>query len=347
MLRRAVDAAPQDPSAVLMLGLTAEDLGRFAEAKTLYLRYFDLEPSGALQAQVRERLPWLDRQELAAGVRDALAREAELAQTPPDPRHVAVFPFVYLGSDPELRPLGRALAEMLVTDLSQTDRLTVLERLQVQMLLDELRLAEQGAVDSTTAARSGRLLGAGRIVQGHVDGTEAELRMRAAVTGVGSGAQGGTVVETDALQRLLDLQKRVALGLYRTLGVELTPAERERVERRPTENIRALLAYGLALEAGDAGDFARAARHFREAAALDPSFSVARERAAQAAGMEAARRTGTAEIARRVVRPDVDFDALQGIPAALVGIEMRDPAAEGLGLEGMGRSTLDIHLRIP
>ena len=71
-------------------------------------------------------------------------------------RTVAVFPFLYRGSDPALEPLGRALSELLVTDLGQVKRLRVLERARVQVLLDEMDLAERGLVDSTTAARSGR-----------------------------------------------------------------------------------------------------------------------------------------------------------------------------------------------
>src|SRR5690606_21419623 len=206
------------------------------------------------------RLPLLARRELEAAVRNAVAREAELAGTQPSATRIAVFPFHYEGADPELRPLGRALAGLVTTDLSQVQRLTVLERARVQLLLDELALAESGYVDPATAARGGRLLGAGRIVQGRIAGGADGVRLEAAVVRVATGeAPPAAVREQDELRRLFDMEKRLVLALFESLGVQLTAAERERVNRRPTESLQALLEYGLGLEAEDAGDFARAA----------------------------------------------------------------------------------------
>src|SRR5690606_20054840 len=110
----------------------------------------------------------------------------ELAATPPVPATVAIFPFLVQMRDSTFRPLGRAMAEMLVTDLSQTDRLRVLERLRVQALADEMSLVEEGLIDPATAARGGRMLGAARVVQGSIAGSEAALQLDAAVVGVES-----------------------------------------------------------------------------------------------------------------------------------------------------------------
>src|SRR5690606_30460110 len=141
-------------------------------------------------------------------------------------------------------------AELLITDLSQTDRLSVLERMHVQALIDEIQLAEAGLVDPATAARGGRLLGAGRIIQGSVGGTEQDLQLTAAVVGVTTGEpQVESGRGPSPLARFFDAEKALALDIYRVLGIELTPAERERVNRRPTENVRALLLFGLGLEA--------------------------------------------------------------------------------------------------
>lgn len=354
-LERALDLRPDDPGAVLYLGLVYEDLEAYDQALEHYERYIRSSRSAELRNALRRRVPVLEREQLRLAVRHALSQESELAQTRPEPHTVAVFPFLYAGSSPDLRPLSRALAELLITDLSATDRLTVLERSRVQYLLDEMRLAESGYVDTTTAARSGRLLGAGRVVQGRIGGDGERLEVDAAVVGVGGEWDGriSPVTEQDALQQLFDMQKRLVLALFRSLEIELTPAERERIHRRPTENLRALLEFGLALEAQDRGNFALAAAHFRSAASLDPGFELARQLGSQAADLAAGAELstdhlaalGTAELGAPGAPAPPAIDAIQGMIPPLGG---RNAASEALGREGFGRRpVIEILIRRP
>lgn len=243
VLERALTRDPENSGAVLLLGITYEELGLHSRARELYGRYQQVGRSPGLKTELGKRLALLDRREMEDAARDALAREAELARTPPQPRSVAVFPFLYTGTDSTFRPLSRALAEMLTTDLSQSSRVRVLERVRVQLLVDEMKLSESGLADPATAARSGRLLGAEHVVQGRVEGTEAALALRAAVVRPARrGATPPPVSRSGEVRRLFELEKELAFGLFRALGVDLTPAERELVSRRPTENLQAVLA---------------------------------------------------------------------------------------------------------
>jgi TolB-like protein len=341
-LERAVRLEPRDAAAVFYLGLTYEDLDEPQRARQLYEQYLSIGRNAALKAQLRARLPLLERQAWRLAAREALQREAELSTAAPTPGTIAVYPFHSLGTDPDLRPLGRALAELLVTDLSQSPRLRVLERAQVQALLDEAALSESQFVDPATALRGGRLLRAARVLQGQIGQHGDDLNVGAAIVSVEGRSEAQRLTEQDALPRLFDLQKRLALGVFAELGIELTPAERAQVLQRPTEHLQALLAYGLGLEAADVGDFARAAQHFTEAASLDPQFRLARDAALEAAAAAAASRTSTAQLGRQALReitveldvPDLTLDFLPDLGG-------RDPAAEILGREGVGeRSTL-------
>src|SRR5690606_16362345 len=270
-LERATTLRPADARLALLLGIAYEDSERLEEAATLYRRYIETGQDPTLRRQLQGRLHILHHRQLVLSARDAVARETELSATPASPTTVAVFPFLIQTQDTTLGPLGRALAEMLVTDLSQADRLTVLERMQVQLLLNEIQLAEQGLVDPATAARGGRLLGAGQIVQGSVAGSEEALDLNAAIVGVGTGTPEVQSAETNtSIQRLFDAEKALALEIYRVLGVELTAAERERVNRRPTENVRALLAFGLGLEAEDVAAWMLASQYYSQAVSFDP-----------------------------------------------------------------------------
>jgi tetratricopeptide (TPR) repeat protein len=350
--RRVLEAAharaPRDDGAALFLGLTYEDRGDFDAARGVYEGYARTGGSRRLRGELRDRLALLERRAREAEVRAAVAQEARLASAPPTPNSVAVFPFIFGADDESLRPLERALAEFLVTDLAATGRLRVLERARVQMLLDEIALGAAGRVDPATAARGGRLLRAAHVVQGHIGGGTRALELQARVARVtpeGAAAAGGPVEERGGLSALFTMQKELALGVYRRLGVELTAAERDTVLRRPTENLQAVLAFGRGLEAADAGDFAQAARHFLEAAVLDPGFAAARVQAAQAAGAARAAGVTTAQLAVQAAAAGAGsgqgLDAMQAlVPSAGV----RDPAAEALGGEGFRGRTATVEL---
>jgi tetratricopeptide (TPR) repeat protein len=350
LLESTLASNPDHEAAVYYLGLAYEEVGADSSALALYQRYLELDGDADLRNELERRVGVIRRAALRESVLASLAREAELAATPPRARTIAVFPFPYLGSDPGIRSLGRALAQLLVTDLSQTDRLDVLERLQVQYLAEEIALAEQGRVDPATAARGGRVLGAERVVQGQIDGTVQEIVLDAAVIRTSDGADAAeSVGSRDQLARFFDLEKEMALAIYEAAGVQLTPAERERVLQRQTENLEAILAFGLGLEAQDAGRYQEAANHFSRAATLDPSFDLAASASNESNALAAAaavevQRLATLGGERLMVsqayadwlRRQVDFLQVEGL---LPGSSERDAVSEFIGTEGFSESS--------
>jgi tetratricopeptide (TPR) repeat protein len=337
LLERAAAASPGDSGTPLLLGLAYEDAGRYEDAIGVYAAYASAGANRALRRSAADRVGMLRRRQLVEAAREAVSRESELAGTAPEARALAVFPFLHQSDDEGLRPLGHALADLLITDLSQTDRLRVVDRLQVDAMIAEARLAESGLVDPATAARGGRLLGAGRVVQGSVSGTPAALQLEAAVVGVGGEADGriDPIQERDALARLFDMQKRMALEIYRSAGIELTSAEQERVLRRPTRNIQALLAYGLAIEAESGGDLRAAREFYGRAQRLDPGFAAARERLLETERILRAEDTPTDQIAFRLGAED-PLTGLNEIESLVPIGGGRDASAEVLGQDALG-----------
>jgi tetratricopeptide (TPR) repeat protein len=362
-LEQSLALRPDDPAATLFLGLAYEDANDPERARAQYERYLAIEGSGSIEDELRRRIDLLAREAVVARARALVRDEANLT-TAPEPRTVAVFPFVYVGTDPQYRPLERALAELLVTDLAQTDRLTVLERLQVQALLDEMGLAATGRVDPATAVRSGRLLRASQVVQGSIAIDPTALELSAAVVGA-TGEPTPTAPITEAsLDRLFDAETQLALALYESLGIELTVAERQRVEQRPTSNIQALLAWGEGLEAEDRGDFEAAASHYQRAAQLDPGFELAAERSVRVMGIVQSEAQGPTAIAQQA---SIDLGppptapglgATQPPPPSVPSLDAitnmtgdpmrRDAVAEALNVEGIAlRTVLRIVFRRP
>lgn len=349
VLEDATERDPADATAVLLLGLTYEDLERFEEARGAYEAYLSESESEAMRDRIRDRLRLMERRQLLAEVRESLEREEQLAGAEPQPRTVAVFPFRLAQGDPSMEPLSRVMADLLVTDLSQTDRLTVLERSRVQLLLDEMELSETGLVDPALAVRSGRLLGAARVVQGSLEGGDDEFALQAVVVPVGTAERATpSLLSRGAVEEFFDLEKRLALQIYEQLGIQLTPAEEERVTRRPTENMAAILAYGQGLAASDRGDFSEAAEAFGRAAALDPNFGPAQDRAEEAASAAAAAGTSTQEL---TVAASSDTDVAPEDPTAIDALIPtalgRDPAVEAFGQEGLGGGASIIEILFP
>ena len=306
LLEAAREQHPRAGGVLLLLGTVREDLSDPAGALEAYQAYLEAEETGRVREQITQRVRLLERRAMMAEAKRLVEEEAQLTATEPQPGTVAVYPFLYQGDDPHYEPLGRALADLLTTDLSQTDRLRVLERSRVQMLLDEMSMAADGYVDPTTAARSGRLLQAEHVVQGSLSGSAGDIELSVAVMEVRSAQSAGRVQEREALQRLFDAQRRLAIGIFDQLGIQLTPAELGRIGQAPTRSLEALIAYGSALAAEDRGDFAAAAELYRQAVRIDPGFDVASQRAERAAEMERAEEVTTEAIAVTAVTEVVE-----------------------------------------
>jgi len=335
-------ARPSD-EARAYLGLTYEGLNQFDSARTVYTELLAAKRGGSVKRLLSGRLVLLTRHELQYQARQAIAREATLAATPPDPNTVAVMPFRYTGSDTTLRPLERGLAAIVVTDLSRVRRLRLVERERLQVLLDEMQLAASGRVDPASGARSGRLIGAGQVVQGQfAEVPNANFRIDAAVVRATDAQVAATGSGADQLRALFDIEKQVVLQLLDRMGITLTPAEQAAISERPTRDIQAFLLYSRGLEAQDRGDFRGASQSFQAAAQRDPSFSAAQQQASVSQSAEVATAAPPSEVAIAVAPPETPPGGGAPPSGTLANaLEGTNPTGGGLAssLPGAGPST--------
>jgi TolB-like protein len=296
-------AQPGNTSARAYLGLTYEGLEQNDSARAVYtgLLADQPPPSRSVRRLLDGRLALLTRKELQQRARFAIARESLLVRTPPDSNTIAVMPFRYTGADSSLRPLERGLAALVVTDLSRVRRLRLVEREQLQVLLDELQLAASGRVDPATGARSGRLVGASEVVEGQFSEVPtANFRVDASVVRASDAVIAATGSGSDKLLALFDIEKTVVFQLLDKLAITLTPGERSAISERPTRDIQAFLLYSRGLEARDRGDFVGASQAFQAAAQRDPGFSAAAQDAQSSQAAQTATATPPAEVAATV-----------------------------------------------
>jgi TolB-like protein len=190
------------------------------------------------------------------------------------------MPLRFTGADSTLLPLERGMAELITIDLSRSHELTVVERARLQALLDEMALQQSGQTDSTTNVRAGKIIQAGRIVNGQIVQNEQRLRVDAAIVNTQTSGITGGAANENTLEQLFAIEKAIVLQLFDSLGVTLTTAERNSIEQRPTRSMQAFLAYSRGLRLEDQGKYDEASRSYQDALRIDPSFGAAQQRGA-------------------------------------------------------------------
>lgn len=329
-LEQAYAQRPEDPKTLFFLGVANEKLGNDTKALNLYEQYSSVPADSRYRSLLRGRHETL-RYTLAREEIRVSMNEAGPGRDTPSPRTVAVMPFTFSGSDSTYAPLGRGLAELVLSDLSNVGRLRVVERIRLQALLDELELGLSDAVASGTAPRVGSLLGAGRLVGGSISVKEdEELRINTSVVRLE-----GTVESPDdgvtegPIEDYYRLTNEIVFGLVDRFGIALTAEERAAIEQVPTRNLQAFLAYSRGLLSEDQGNFRRAARQFEQAAREDPSFQSAAEAQDRAQSRQQA--GGSPDDAVASVGPQVDpinLTRLRQQNTAAQASPSREPAEE-------------------
>ena len=199
---------------------------------------------------------------------------------------VAVLYLDYAGADEELAALRKGLAQMLISDLSASARLRLVERLQLESVLAELELGGSRAIDAKTAAKVGRLLGAQYLVMGGYFELAGSLRVDARVVHVETGRLVKGVGVTGKGEDFLALERELAAGLEAVLvGVEPaspgkpSPPREPAVKQRPQSpgrlRTRTAARYGKALDLIDKGDKTGARAELEEVVAEEPGFGLA------------------------------------------------------------------------
>ena len=297
-LQAAVDGGNESGPALLYLGLVQEEFEQWSDARDAYLRYLDVGRSEQLKEVVRRQLTLVAQNVLHQEAAATLAAEAQLADTEATPRSIAVFPFRYNSSNPDYEPLIYALADMMTTDFQISNALIVLERAQIQSLLNEMALTEAGYAEAGTGARAGRMLQAEHVVQGVLTtvGQDA-IEVLTDVLNVPNASSVGTESAADELINLFDMEKDLVFRIIRDrLGVELTPAEQQAILDNRTDNVLAFLAYGRGLREKDNGNYAAAQAEFQQAQRIDPDFAAAESEAVETGQIAAAETTTSAQI---------------------------------------------------
>jgi curli biogenesis system outer membrane secretion channel CsgG len=192
---------------------------------------------------------------------------------------IAVLPFNNGGSygqgKEDFDALERGIAGMMISELAQNPAARVVEREEIQRLLDEQNLGAQGRVDAATAAKIGKLVGARYMVMGTFVDFYGDFRVDVRL--INTETSEIVKTESERMQRdhLYDIIRNVAARLMKDANLPALnrQASEQRMSRQvPTE---ALTYYSRALLYQDRGQKDKAAEMFNRALAIFPEFAEA------------------------------------------------------------------------
>ncbi len=371
-LRLALSRHPDDLIATCYLGMVYEERGQRDAAIQQYLTYVEKGPRNKQRGLIAGRLQVLMRQRMAAEVKALIAQETALdvSQTPEN--SIAVLYFANLSQNPDYTVLQKGLTDMIITDLAKVSGLTVVERARLQMLIDEIGLGMSGLVAEETAPRMGKLLGAARVVQGTFSGaTGDDIRINAGITQTREGIFLPADHISGTIQAFYQLEKDVVFNIIDAMGIQLSRAEREAIQKIPTANLLAFMAYCRGLDYEDKGLYGEARDAFQSAANIDPGFAAAMravERSQVFADFTArppavapsllveTRETRLSESGVNLPAAETPEYGSQDIlsrtaanttPGFVPGIESRKPTTEGDGAIIGGSAPIEVRIHLP
>jgi TolB-like protein len=174
--------------------------------------------------------------------------------------------------------LRRGLAALTITEMTANTTVRVVERTQLQQLLQKQNLGREGRVDPSTVSRIGRLIGARYMVTGTFYDNRGVVKINTRMFNSETGEILKTSEVTGRMDNLFDLVPRLAAQLMR--DASLPPLERRASEEfrqaNPPPPTQAVMAYSRAVLYADRGDTNRAVEQYRRALSTFPQYTQAR-----------------------------------------------------------------------
>ncbi|MDE3058553.1 MAG: hypothetical protein KGJ59_11420 [Bacteroidota bacterium] len=153
----------------------------------------------------------------------------------------------------KLDPLKKGLADMLITEMSKINGLKVVERQQIQSVVDELNLSESDMVDKNTSQKMGRLLGAKVLLFGGFSNLFGDkLRIDARIVSTETGVTLKAEEETGDLDEFLSLLNALVRDIAKDLEVKLSSIDEDRLGSAENGKFNGYVTYAEAVNMEDA-----------------------------------------------------------------------------------------------
>jgi TolB-like protein len=207
------------------------------------------------------------------------------------PKTVAILYFDNNTGSADYDAMGRGVAAMLISDLSGVPEIKLVERERLQAVLAEQKMQQSKFFDSTTAVKTGRLIGAEYLLTGAFTAVDPDIRIDTRVVRV----ETGEVVRTAKVQGKQDkffaLQQKLADELVKGLPTAVSPealeALRVQQQKSRVDDATTMVAFSEGLRRLDNDDVVGAIEKLGPVMLKAPESVIV-----QAAYTEAKRRSG-------------------------------------------------------
>lgn len=208
---------------------------------------------------------------LSVAVLTLAATEAEARQDVPT---VAVMDFnaFMMGEGGASVNLGKAISAMLVTEFSVRDGMRIVERQQLNDLIQEQDLSLSGRIDDAVAVEVGKMLGVQYVLLGQAMSIVDNLRIDIRAVDVETSEVVAVMKKTDETIQLLNVVVQLADEFGEALDLT-PPSQRPEMEEVP---VQATIALSRALTYEDEGQTAQAIEQYEAVLAIHPTHRDAR-----------------------------------------------------------------------
>lgn len=185
--------------------------------------------------------------------------------------------------------LSSGLAEMMSTPLSQVQSIQLVERRNLQKVIDEIKLSQAGVLSDDKAQQVGKLSGAQYLVFGSfMVVPEEKIRIDMRIVNAETGLTEKAEEVTGKTKSILNLVNTLGKKMVDNLSLSLTGIEDSAFAKKQDLNFKAVLAFSNGVQAEDQGDLATAKKQYQKALEIEPKFEQAKSRliALQKASMQ-------------------------------------------------------------
>lgn len=183
-------------------------------------------------------------------------------------RSVAVMPFENMNKDPESEYLSDGITEDILTQISRVSDLNVISNSTMKLFKNSKKSVKE----------IGKELNAGSILEGSIRRIESKIRIFVQLIEAESGKNLWAESYEEDYSKIFEIQSTIAQDIASVLQAKLSPAEKERIKRKPTEN---LTAYEYYLKGKEfythykKDDNEKAIEQFKKAIELDRKYALA------------------------------------------------------------------------
>jgi serine/threonine-protein kinase len=183
-------------------------------------------------------------------------------------RFVAVLPFDNMSADPENEYFSDGITEDIITQLSKIRGLKVMSRTSA------MRFKQR----SQSAREIGRELGVSHVLEGSVRRAGTKVRIAAQLIDALSDEHVWAESFDREMSDIFAIQTEVAEQIAEKLHAQLSPTDKKRLAKKPTDDMEAYNLFLLGRHHYNKvtpDDFAKALDYYRKAIARDPKFARA------------------------------------------------------------------------